>query len=71
MLEVKNVKPSGGKSEAFLFTFTLIGKSPAVIPLVEAGLFIGTPFDVVGAEHELKITVTTALMNDVVILEPF
>lgn len=61
----------GAKSEAFLFMFTLIRKSPAVIPLVEACLPVGAPFDEVRREHELEITVTTALMNDVVILKPF
>ena len=32
---------------------------------------VGAPLDVVGANHELKVAVTAALMNDVIVLEPF
>ena len=67
----KTKKPPALFWGLFLFTFSLISDSPAIIPLVEASLFIGTPLDEVRREHELEITVTAALMNDVIILEPF
>ena len=51
--------------------FALISDSPTVIPLVEASLLVIAPFDEVRRKHELKKAVTAALMNDVVILEPF
>ena len=48
----------------------LIGLPPAVIPLVEAGLSIITPFDIVRTNHELEITLTAFAMNEVIALEP-
>ena len=66
MTKLENL--SCGKFEAFSLAFVLIGQTPTFIPFVEAKFFIVAPFDEVRTNHELKITLTTELMNDVVIL---
>ena len=57
-------------SEVFSFPFALISQSPAIIPFIEASLFIVAPFDEVRREHEFEIPLTAFAMNDVIILKP-
>ena len=57
-------------SGVFSFAIPLISQPPAAIPLVEARLFIVTPFDEVRRNHELVIALTAGLVHDVIAIQP-